>query len=81
MQPKIDTTLLNAGDIARLREDFDYYDQNGNSRIGYDEFKRFLNALDAGMTEDDCRTGFAEIDTDHDGAIEFEEFVNWWGTP
>jgi Ca2+-binding EF-hand superfamily protein len=30
------------------------------------------------MSNNDIRTGFAEIDTDHDGAIEFDEFVAWW---
>ena len=38
-------------------------------------------ALDAGMSEAECRIGFREIDTDLDGAIEFDEFMAWWCTP
>ena len=32
------------------------------------------------MDQQDCRLGFREIDTDGDGAIEFDEFVAWWTT-
>ena len=37
-----------------------------------------MEFLEADMSNNDIRTGFAEIDTDHDGAIEFDEFVAWW---
>jgi Ca2+-binding EF-hand superfamily protein len=65
---------------AELREDFDSIDGNGDGRIEYAEFAKLLLSLKAGMTERDCRTGFAEIDTAHDGAIAFDEFVAWWAT-
>jgi acetyl-CoA synthetase len=65
---------------AELREDFDSIDANGDGRIEYAEFAKLLLSLKAGMTERDCRTGFAEIDTAHDGAIAFDEFVAWWAT-
>jgi calmodulin len=69
------------GDVARLRKDFDYYDRNDDGLMEYDEFVRFLGALDAGMSESDCRIGFGEVDADRDGVIEFEEFLDWWGAP
>jgi Ca2+-binding EF-hand superfamily protein len=30
------------------------------------------------MSEEECRIGFEEIDTDADGAITFDEFKAWW---
>jgi Ca2+-binding EF-hand superfamily protein len=30
------------------------------------------------MSNEECRIGFAEIDTDRDGVIEFDEFIEWW---
>ena len=34
--------------------------------------------LESGMSFAEARNGFEEIDTDHSGAIEFDEFVAWW---
>ncbi len=64
--------------FAALREDFDSFDGNGDGRIVYAEFEKLLGALKAGLSEPDCRAGFAEIDTDRDGEIAFDEFTAWW---
>jgi Ca2+-binding EF-hand superfamily protein len=47
----------------------------------YEEFVRFLRAIDGTMSESECLIGFQEVDTDHDGVIEFGEFLQWWGAP
>ena len=70
--------IREAGDVARLREDFDYYDRNDDGLLQYDEFVRFLHAIDGSMSDSECHIGFMEIDTDRDGVIEFEEFLEWW---
>jgi calmodulin len=80
-QQNTDAGLREAGEIARLREDFEYYDRNKDGLMEFDEFTRFLNAIDADMSERELVTGFTEVDTDHDGVIEFEEFLEWWGAP
>lgn len=66
-------------ELARMREDFDFNDANGDGRLTLGEFVRFLSALESGITAEECRIGFDEIDTDNDGAINFEEFAAWWG--
>jgi Ca2+-binding EF-hand superfamily protein len=81
MNQKISPAIQDVTEIARLREDFDYFDRNDDGLLEFDEFVRFLQALEAGMSEAECRLGFGEIDTDHDGVIEFEEFLDWWGAP
>jgi len=81
MHEKVNPTLRDAAEIARLREDFDYFDRDKDGVMEFEEFVRFLTALDAGMSEAECRIGFAEIDTDHDAKIEFEEFLDWWAAP
>jgi Ca2+-binding EF-hand superfamily protein len=81
MISKVNISLRDATEIARLREDFEYYDRNKDGLMEYDEFVRFLGAADARMTEGECRIGFGEIDTDRDGVVEFDEFLEWWGAP
>jgi len=71
---------LSEEQLAELREDFEFNDRNGDGRIEYEEFRELLEFLEADMSSSDVRTGFAEIDTDHDGVIEFDEFVAWWMT-
>jgi len=63
--------------INELREAFVQADGDWNGRIGFTEFLRLLEDLDSGISRDEARLGFAALDTDRDGAIEFEEFVAW----
>jgi calmodulin len=63
---------------TRLREDFDFNDSNKDGRISLGEFVRLMSAMEAGMTAEECRIGFEQIDANGDGAIEFDEFAAWW---
>jgi calcium-binding protein CML len=65
-------------EIAELRESFNYNDPNADGKIDFDEFRRMLDDLGAGVSADEARIGFDEIDTDDDGAIGFDEFISWW---
>ena len=73
----LDYVRPGAEERARLREDFDYNDVNHDGRLTLGEFIHFMHNMDEDMTSEECQIGFDEIDTDRDGAIEFEEFVAW----
>ncbi len=65
-------------DTIELKESFLYNDKNGDGRLQFDEFRAMLRDLESGISHDEARVGFDIIDSDNDGAIEFEEFVDWW---
>jgi calmodulin len=64
---------------AELRADFAYNDRDGDGHIAFPEFCALLDNLDAEMSAEEKKLGFHEIDTDKNGAIDFDEFVAWWG--
>jgi Ca2+-binding EF-hand superfamily protein len=37
-----------------------------------------MQSADESMTATECEIGFDEIDRNRDGAIEFDEFYDWW---
>lgn len=65
-------------DLEELRETFEYNDVNGDGRIELAEFIAMLAALDADVSEREARIGFESVDQDHDGSIDFDEFLEWW---
>lgn len=64
--------------LEELHDAFDYNDRDDDGRIVLDEFIEMLDELDAGISESEAKIGFADIDTNDDGLIDFEEFVAWW---
>ncbi len=63
---------------GRLRETFDFNDVNRDGRLTLGEFIRFMETVDENISSPECEIGFDEIDANRDGAIEFEEFFDWW---
>ena len=64
--------------IDELHKDFAYNDKNHDGRINFLEFRDLLEDLDSDIDSNTALIGFREIDADHDGAIDFDEFVAWW---
>lgn len=63
---------------AELRREFKRVDRDLDECISYAEFKDLLEGLDAGMSEQEMRVGFHEVDLDKDGKIDLQEFIVWW---
>ena len=66
-------------DEEELRETFDHFDRDNNNKIDRQEFAELLDALGAGMSDEEVGVGFDVIDTNHNGQIEYTEFRAWWG--
>jgi Ca2+-binding EF-hand superfamily protein len=71
-------TNLTEEQREELQESFEYNDFDGDGKIEPDEFVRMMQELGAGLSDRETRQGFAEIDTNDDGLIDFDEFVAWW---
>ena len=69
---------LSSDQLAELRETFEYNDRDGDGRIELDEFVEMLYELESDISDREAKIGFADIDTNDDGLIDFEEFVTWW---
>ncbi len=65
-------------DPDEVREIFEHYDRDGNGTIDRREWGRFLDALDANFSEEEAAAGLEAVDTNHNGKIEFREFMRWW---
>ena len=70
-----------AEERGRLREAFDYNDLNHAGLLTLGECIRYMLAMDENMTAEECQIGFDEIDRNRDGAITFDEFLEWWRQP
>lgn len=63
--------------LRELKDSFDYNDGDRNGQIDRDEFVNMLIDLEAETSRAEAEIGFRAIDTDRDGAIEFDEFLEW----
>lgn len=59
----------------RLITLFNKYDSDGNGTLSQVELRRVLCAV--GITDDDVNEIFDRVDTNHDGMVSCNEFVNW----
>lgn len=69
---------INPEEFAQLSETFNYNDQDKDGSIEFDEFVAMLRDLEAEVGPDEARIGFRAIDTNRDGVIKLDEFVDWW---
>lgn len=61
-----------------LRESFAECDLNNDGMIQLAEFSILLNNIGAETSAAECKIGFEEVDTDHNGLISLDEFIAWW---
>ena len=56
------------------------FDKDGNGWLSCAEFKHILCNLGDKFTEQECQEIFDEADLNHDGRLEYREFVAFWKT-
>ena len=71
-------TDLDQEALDEVREIFEHFDKDGNGTIESDEFRNLLNALGAGMEDEEIAIGLDALDTNRNGRIDYDEFVAWW---
>lgn len=54
---------------------FEYFDDNNDGGISYDEMKDAMNSIGAKFTSVQLKAFFNKYDTDHNGILDFNEFV------
>lgn len=63
-----------------LIQEFAAADRDNDGRIDFGEFRLLLEELDAAMSIEEMQIGFGEVDADHDGLIDCDEFADWWSS-
>jgi len=57
---------------------FSRFDTNGDGLVDEDEFREILRSLGGTSSDEVLSLEFAAIDTDTDGVVGFQEFMDWW---
>lgn len=73
-----DSPQMDAEELAEIRAEFKLCDLDKSGRLDIDEFYNFVRRLTPEATDEEIEIGFLEIDTSHNGFIDFDEFLNWW---
>lgn len=71
-------TRLTDDELAEIREIFSHFDHDSNGSIDISEFDALMRALDAQGSEEETNAGLEALDANHNGKIDFDEFVAWW---
>jgi len=71
---------VSAEQLAEINENFAFFDRDSNNEIDLGEFTKLLRVLSPKATLEQAEKGFAIIDDNNDGHIDFDEFMRWWET-
>lgn len=74
------TALFRSGPASSLEEvarhRFNQFDKDGSGDISLEELKKCIQDLDDLVTSAEIETMLQDCDSDHDGSVSFEEFLN-----
>ena len=68
-------TKLKASEVEDFRNAFNRVDLNGNGRLDAGELLSVMGLLGMTITMEEIQTMMQEFDTDHDGELDFSEFI------
>ena len=64
--------------VGQIRAIFDHYDRDRNGYIDASEWTNFLGVLDPTLPKEEAHAGLLAVDRNHNGRVEFKEFLKWW---
>jgi calmodulin len=64
--------------VSAVVDAFQFFDQDGNGYITYDEFKKILKGFGGQFSDSDVEMIFQYTDTNQDGKLSYAEFVDLW---
>ncbi len=65
-------------ELVEIRKIFEKYDSDNSDKIDWEEFCNMVDDLDVTVSTENRTIVFNEIDNNHSGMINFEEFVECW---
>ena len=72
------STQLSDAKIEEIKNDFIFFDKDGNGQIDLTEFIELLTVISPKTKASHVEEGFKLIDSNNDGFIDFPEFLEWW---
>jgi calmodulin len=75
---KHEAKAMSNQEINRIRQKFDSFDTDSNGLIDLQEFLDMIDVLYPGTSASYLEGGFVLMDQNHDGYIDFQEFLGWW---
>ncbi len=72
------TREIDVEERAELQEFFSNCDTDQDGRIQKSEFAALLKNLGSEVSAEEISIGFAEVDQNGNGTIDFDEFIAYW---
>jgi Ca2+-binding EF-hand superfamily protein len=66
-------------DYEEILTYFNNFDSKKNGQLDFTEFSELISSIGFNIGEEQLKEGFKKIDTDHNNAIDIDEFMAWWG--
>jgi len=66
--------------LKEIKDNFKFFDRDDNNQIDLGEFAQLLKVISPDTSFEQAEKGFAMVDENGDGHIDFEEFIGWWQT-
>jgi Ca2+-binding EF-hand superfamily protein len=64
--------------LDEIRGNFDFFDVDKSGQLELNEFIKLLKVIEPTSKRSQAVEGFNHIDSDDNGVIDFEEFIEWW---
>ena len=72
------STQLSEAKIEEIKNDFIFFDKDGNGQIDLTEFIELLTVISPKTKASHVEEGFKLIDSNNDGFIDLPEFLELW---